>query len=129
MIQKLRIVICTMCILLLCNCKPYNADESNNKLIQGKWMLVDADRDDYDSVKIDYSRQVTYLIFDGDKCTQQMPDLDEDSNYRFIINNYELKLYQDTALVNMLKINTLSADSLVLTQFENSCWKYIKIEQ
>lgn len=114
--------------LLLC-CKPYNSNEANGKLIQGKWMLVDTDRDLFDTVKIDYNKQVTYLIFNGDKCSQQMVDLNEISDYRFTIEDFNLNLYTDSVLNNTLHINLLTADSLILSKGENSMWKYKKIEQ
>ena len=52
---------------LLCGCTPYNADKVNTSLIQGKWILADVDRTIYDNVDVDYNKDRTYLIFDGDK--------------------------------------------------------------
>jgi hypothetical protein len=114
--------------LLLC-CKPYNSDEANHKLIQGKWMLVDADRELFDSVNIDYDKQITYLVFNGDKCSQQMVDLNEISDYTFTIQDFDLNLYTDSVLNNTLHIDMLTADSLILSKGENSLWKYKKIAE
>lgn len=112
--------------LLLC-CKPYNSDEANHKLIQGKWILVDTDHDLFDTVKVDYSKQITYLIFNDDKCSQQMVDLNEISDYTFTIQDFNLSLYTDSVLNSTLHINLLSADSLILSKGENSLWIYKKI--
>jgi hypothetical protein len=114
--------------LLLC-CKPYNSDEANHKFIQGKWMLADAKRDLFDTVKVDYDKQITYLIFSGDKCSQEMVDLNEISDYTFTISNFELNLYTDSMLNNTLHINLLTADSLILSKGDDSLWKYKKVTE
>lgn len=115
-------------ICILSSCKHFDSDALNRQQIQGRWRLVDVERKAYDSVKIDYSQQVTYLIFDGDKCVQDMIGL-KTSNYRFSIHNYMLTLYVDSVFDNRLEINTLTADSLILTQGKDSRWEYIKMEQ
>lgn len=115
-------------ICILSSCKRFDSDTLNRQMIQGKWRLVDVERKAYDSVKIDYTQQVTYLIFDGDKCTQDMVGLTT-SNYRFTIHNYMLTLYVDSVFDNRLEINTLTRDSLIFTQGKDSQWTYIKMEQ
>jgi hypothetical protein len=124
-----KILFFTLFICLLYGCKPYNSDEASHKLIQGKWMLVDAEREGYDTVKVDYSKQITYLIFNDSKCTQQLVDLDEASDYSFSVRNFNLELYKDSVLYNSLHINMLTSDSLVLSNGTNSLWKYIKMER
>lgn len=121
-----RILIFTGFIALLFSCKPYNSDEANHKLIQGKWMLVDVERGALDSVKVDYYKQVTYLTFEGNKCSQQMIDLNEVSNYSFSIRDFRLDLYSDSLLSSSLNIDMLTTDSLILSKGNNSVWKYIK---
>lgn len=128
MLQSRKIILLILsCSLLLC-CKPYNSDEANYRFIQGKWMLVDADRDLFDTINVDYNKQITYLIFNGNKCSQQMVDLNETSDYIFTIKDFELNLYTDSVLNNSLHIDMLTADSLILSKGENSLWKYKKIE-
>ncbi|MDR1708028.1 MAG: hypothetical protein LBR46_08480 [Prevotella sp.] len=92
-------------------------------------MLVDADRELFDSVNIDYDKQITYLVFNGDKCSQQMVDLNEISDYTFTIQDFDLNLYTDSVLNNTLHIDMLTADSLILSKGENSLWKYKKIAE
>ena len=118
----------TIIILICCSagCKRFNSDEFNQQMIQGKWRLMDVKRKAYDSIMIDYNQQVTYLVFDGNNCTQEMVGLTT-SNYTFSIHNYTLTLYADSVFDNKLEINTLTKDSLIFTQGRNSKWKYIKM--
>ncbi|MDR1090467.1 MAG: hypothetical protein LBL79_05260 [Prevotella sp.] len=92
-------------------------------------MLADAKRDLFDTVKVDYDKQITYLIFSGDKCSQEMVDLNEISDYTFTISNFELNLYTDSMLNNTLHINLLTADSLILSKGDDSLWKYKKVTE
>lgn len=126
----LRICYMMIIILICCSagCKRFNSDEFNQQMIQGKWRLMDVKRKAYDSIMIDYNQQVTYLVFDGNKCTQEMIGLTT-SNYTFSIHNYTLTLYVDSVFENKLEINTLTKDSLIFTQGRNSKWKYIRMEQ
>lgn len=129
MLRTNKIILLTLFTSLLLCCKPYNSDKANHKLIQGKWMLVDAKRGLLDTVKVDYDKQITYLVFNGDKCSQQMVDLNETSEYTFTISDFELNLHTDSVLNNTLHINLLTADSLILSKGDDSLWKYKKIEQ
>ncbi|GAB6010366.1 lipocalin family protein [Dysgonomonas reticulitermitis] len=129
MLRANKIILLTLFTSLLLCCKPYNSDEANHKFIQGKWMLVDAERNLFDTINVDYNKQITYLIFNGNKCSQQMVDLNETSEYTFTISDFELNLHTDSVLNNTLHINLLTADSLILSKGENSLWKYKKIEQ
>jgi hypothetical protein len=126
--RYIYIIILFLTGYLLCGCTPYNADKVNSGLIQGKWILADVDRAIYDSVNVDYNKERTYLIFDGDKCTQYMSDRKDSMNFRFTIHNYELNLYKDDVPFRSLDIETLSKDSLVLSVTENK-WVYKKAEQ
>ncbi|GHV14241.1 hypothetical protein FACS1894179_02560 [Bacteroidia bacterium] len=127
MLRANKIILLTLFTSLLLCCKPYNSDEANHKFIQGKWMLVDAERNLFDTINVDYNKQITYLIFNGNKCSQQMVDLNETSEYTFTISDFELNLHTDSVLNNTLHINLLTADSLILSKGENSLWKYKKI--
>ncbi|MFV0538227.1 MAG: hypothetical protein ACK5M3_12790 [Dysgonomonas sp.] len=129
MLQSKKIILLALFTSLLLCCKPYNSNEANNRFIQGKWMLVDADRDLFDTVDVDYNKQITYLIFNGNKCSQQMVDLNETSDYTFTIQDFELNLYTDSVLNNSLHIDILTADSLILSKGENSSWKYKRIAE
>ena len=127
MLQFNRLILSILFTSLLLCCKPYNSDEANQKLIQGKWMLVDADRDLLDTIKVDYNKQVTYLVFTGNKCSQQMVDLNETTDYTFTISDFDLNLHTDSVLDNKLHIDLLTADSLILSKGDKSLWKYKKI--
>lgn len=129
MLRTNKIILLTLFTSLLLCCKPYNSDKANHKLIQGKWMLVDAERNLLDTIKVDYDKQITYLVFNGDKCSQQMVDLNEISEYTFTISDFELNLHTDSVLNNTLHINLLTADSLILSKGDDSLWKYKRIEQ
>jgi hypothetical protein len=123
------IIISVVCIAyLLGGCKRFDSDATNRKLIQGKWKLVDVERESYDSIRIDYDIQSTYLVFDRNDCTQLMPEMDT-SNYTFSIHNYTLFLYKDSIFDNRLDINTLTEDSLILSQGITNHWKYRRVEE
>lgn len=111
-------------------CKPYDTNEANKQLVQGKWMLVDLKRAGIpDSLSVDFNDQKTILIFKDSLFTQQLVDLDQVENYQFRINNYRLGLFENSLLVQELSIDKLTKDSLILTQkADSSIWKYKKIE-
>jgi len=100
----------------------------NNELIQGKWLLIDVDRELYDSVKVDYAKELTFLIFKNNECIQYMPDWMDTLKFTFAIDNYKLHLYKDSTPFRTLTINSLSSDSLTLSVKENE-WVYKKTEQ
>jgi hypothetical protein len=114
-------------IYLLGGCTPYNADKANTGLIQGKWTLTGVNRTTYDTVKVDYNEERTYLIFEGNKCAQYMSDWEDTLNFIFIIHNYELSLYKDDELLRRLDIEALSNDSLILSVAEDK-WIYKKLD-
>ncbi|SBV93932.1 hypothetical protein [uncultured Dysgonomonas sp.] len=128
MIRYVYIITLFLTVYLFCGCTPYNADKVNTSLIQGKWILTDVDRVIYDSINVDYNKERTYLIFEGDKCAQHMSDWKDTLTFRFTIHNYELNLYKDDAPFRSLDIDALSQDSLVLSAGENK-WVYKKAEQ
>jgi hypothetical protein len=129
MLRVNKIILLALFTCLLLCCKPYDSDKANHKFIQGKWMLVDVERNLFDTVKVDYDKQITYLIFSGDKCSQQMVDLNETSEYTFTIRNFELNLRTDSVLNNSLHIDMLTADSLILSKGDDSLWKYKKVTE
>ncbi len=128
MIRYIYIITLSLTGYLFCGCTPYNADKVNTSLIQGKWILTNVDRVIYDSINVDYNKERTYLIFEGDKCAQHMSDLKDTLNFRFTIHNYELSLYIDDTPFRSLDIDALSKDSLVLSLADNK-WVYKKAEQ
>lgn len=129
MLRTNKLILLSLFTSLLLCCKPYNSDKANHKLIQGKWILVDTQHNLLDTVKVDYDKQITYLVFSGNKCSQQMVDLNEISDYTFTISNFELNLHTDSLLNNTLRINLLTADSLILSKGDDSLWKYKRVMQ
>ncbi|MDR0825129.1 MAG: hypothetical protein LBN74_08555 [Prevotella sp.] len=119
-------LVCIVC--LLGSCKRYDGDATNRKLIQGKWKLVDVEHEYYDSIRIDYDKQSTYLVFDRSDCTQLMPGTDT-SYYTFSIHNYTLFLYIDSIFDNRLDISVLTSDSLILSRGIANRWKYRRMEE
>lgn len=109
------------------SCTPYDSNKVNYELIQGKWLLMDVDRELYDSVTVDYTKELTFLVFKDHDCIQYMPDWMDTLKFTFAIENYKLHLYKDSALFRSLTINSLSADSLILSVKENE-WIYKKAE-
>lgn len=109
-------------------CTPYDSDKVNTGLIQGKWMLIEADRAIYDSVEVNYTKELTVLIFEGNRCRQYMSDWKDTIEFRYAIHNYELELYKDSMPFRKLIIATLAPDSMILS-FKEDSWKYKKIEQ
>lgn len=109
-------------------CTHYDSNKVNNELIQGKWLLIDVDRELYDSVKVDYAKELTFLIFKNNECIQYMPDWMDTLKFTFAIDNYKLHLYKDSTPFRTLTINSLSSDSLTLSVKENE-WVYKKTEQ
>lgn len=114
--QKI-IYIITISVLLI-TCTSYDSNKVNTNLIQGKWQLIDTENhsDALDTVLIDYSTEITYLTFDGTRCTQYMPDLADTLKFTFSIHDYKLMLYKDNVLVNKLDIDSLSSEKLILSQ-------------
>lgn len=129
MFRRSKTVLLLTLITLLHCCTPYNSDDANFKMIQGKWMLVDVDRDAYDSVEVDYNQQITYLTFERDTCIQELVDLGESSKYSFTIQNFNLSLFQNSVLDNSLNIDLLTPDSLILSRGNDGVWRYLKIKQ
>lgn len=125
-------IIITAAILIsvfaFASCTPYNSDQVNTKLIQGKWLLVEADRAVFDTIEVDYTKDLTYLIFEGNKCSQYMSDWEDTIDFSYTIHDYELDLYKDSIPFRKLIINALAPDSLVLS-FKEDKWKYKKLEQ
>lgn len=111
---------------LLFSCKPYNSNKVNTTLIEGRWLLVDVDSKKFDSITVDYTTELTYLIFRGDSCIQQLIDIDETSYFTFSVNNFYLNLMKDSAIVSSLRIDKLTSDSLVLSTGANDVWRYKK---
>lgn len=115
-------------IFIFTHCNRYNSDKVNTEMIQGKWLLTEAERIGYDTIEIDYEQELTYLVFDGNKCSQYMSDLKDTINFTFLIHDYDLELYEDSIPFRKLFIDILTSDSLVLS-FKDDKWKYKKIEQ
>lgn len=109
--------------LFLVSCKPYNSDEVNNQMIQGKWQLVAVESKRNDSASLDLNQQDVYLYFNGNKCTQEIVGLVK-SDYTFIIHNFTLMLYKDSVFDNKLDIYTLTVDSLIFKQGGDRSLKY-----
>lgn len=129
--KRMQKIIFTIAIsALFITCTSYDSNKVNTNLIQGKWQLVDTENQNniLDTVRIDYSKEITYLTFNGTTCTQHMPDLADTLNFTFSIYDYKLMLYKDNVLVNKLDIDSLNSDKLVLSQ-EKSEHIYKKIRQ
>ena len=103
-------------IIIFPLCTPYSSDKANQTQIQGKWMLIDVDHamKIYDTLNIDYSKEQTYIVFDKDKCTQYMPDMNDTISFSFLIQDYKLDLFQDTVKINTFDIAMLTSDTLKL---------------
>lgn len=95
-------------------CKPYDANEVNRQLLQGKWILTDANYPNKDSIEINYSKEITYLTFKQDSCIEYLYNLENETRYKFDVDDYTLKLFQDSIIVGQLEILALSGDSLIL---------------
>ncbi|MBD8390122.1 hypothetical protein [Dysgonomonas sp. BGC7] len=129
MSRKLYIIPFILITFIYLQCTPYNSDKVNHQLIQGKWMLVEADHNNkiLDTVKVDYQNNQTILVFDDNNFTQYMPDLNDTINLRFLIKDYSLALLKDTIFVNTFSIKQLTQDSLILSQETNKrIYKKIK---
>lgn len=126
--QKTIFITAIVCIFI--GCTSYNSNKVNTELIQGKWQLVDIEHfsHQYDTLSIDYLEEITFLVFDGDKCTQYMPDLGDTLNLTFSILDYKLMLYKGEVCINKLNIDSLTSERLVLSQ-EDSEHIYTKIRQ
>lgn len=96
-------------------CTPYDSNKVNNELIQGKWQLIDVDHEVYDTIAVDYSRELTYLAFVGDTCTQYMPDLRDTLMWAFTIHDYRLILLKDSSSIIRFEIDSLTDRTLVLS--------------
>lgn len=115
---------------LLIACTPYDSNKVNTDLIQGKWQLVDIKNFDQaqDSILIDYSKDITFLIFDDNTFIQQMPDLKDTLILNFRIHDYHLYLLKDSLTVNKLSIDSLTVEKLVLSQ-KNDTHIYKRIKE
>ena len=126
--KKYQLLIVSFVVFVLFSCTPYNSDRENLQLIQGKWMLVDVNDLVYDTVFVDYEKEITYLFFEGNECTELMQDLNDTTHFNFQIRDYNLSLLKDNMLISIFSITTLTKDSLVLST-DKSHRKYKKIEQ
>lgn len=126
--KKHQLSLLSFIILLFFSCTAYDSDRVNRQLIQGKWMLVDVNDRIYDTVFVDYHKEITYLLFEGDKCTELLQDLNDTTHFNFNIRDYSLNLYKDSLLISIFAITTLTKDSLTLS-VDKSHRRYIKIEQ
>ncbi|WP_051697679.1 hypothetical protein [Prevotella sp. 10(H)] len=127
--RKVSIAILFILGICIYSCTPYDSDRVNTGLIQGKWVLADAERTVmYDTVNVDYNKELTFLIFEGNKCSQHMSDIKDTIDFTFVIRNYELRLYKDDKPFRKLDIDLLSADSLILSVTDN-IWIYKKAGQ
>lgn len=114
-------------LVLFIGCKPYNSNDANSSFIQGRWVLVDVKSKEHDTVDVNYEKQLTYLVFSGDSCTQQLVDIDEVSHFSFSIRNYHLNLEMDSVLFNTLRIEKLTDDSLILSKGSHNVWSYKRV--
>lgn len=117
-----------LAFITLVACKPYNSDEVNFHLLQGKWMKVDY----YymkDSTFVQTAFQDTIILtFRNDSLFEYFLNSKEKSFLKFKINNYRMLIYRNDSLVNWLYIDSLSQDSMLL-RIADMSWKYKKIEQ
>lgn len=125
--MKYRLLGFLFFIFLLYACKPYDSDEVNRQLLQGKWMLLKPDYADRDSVASGIGQEYTYLSFDADTCREDMPDLHIRSTYIFKVNDFTLNLYARDSLINTLRILRLTNDSLTLSK-DADRWRYKRVE-
>lgn len=115
--HKCRIFLSSVIIMLLFSlCTPYNSDKANYKLIQGRWMLVDVNHSEIilDTVRIDYNKNQTILVFEKNKLTQYMNDLNDTTDFTFVIRDYKLAIFRDSVATNVFIIRKLTGDSLIL---------------
>lgn len=126
--KKSRLFILLIISFYFAACKPYDANEVNRQLLQGKWILTDANYPNKDSIEIDYSKEITYLIFKGDSCIEHLSNLRNETRYKFDVDDYTLKLFQDSTLIGQLDILALSGDSLILGGQSEWYRKYKKIK-
>lgn len=114
-------------LFVLSCCTPYDSNKVNKELLNGKWVLTDVDHSNYDTIKVDYTNELTYLLFKQDSCIQVMPDLQDTSYFSFRVHNYEIQLLQKNNPVGRLEIDILTKDSLVLLRDSNR-YQYKRIE-
>lgn len=114
------------CIFIAC--KPYSSDKKNTDLIQGKWVLTEVKRnhDILDTVSVDFTKEQTFLVFEGSKCTQYMPDVGDTLHLTFRIRDYQIGLYKDSVRINILNIDTLTSNLLYLS-LKDDQWEYMKV--
>lgn len=120
----------SLLVTLFSFCTPYDSDKVNYRLIQGTWILADSEHDNsaIDTVKVDYSKEKTLLVFEEGRCVQLMPDLKDTINFTYQIKSFDLRLYRDDVPNSTFNITLLTADSLILTAGE-SAMVYIKERQ
>lgn len=127
-VKKTSILLFVSCLFLYCT--PYDSNEANRQIIQGKWMLVDLKRSSaFDSLSVDFLEQQTYLVFEDSLFSQKFVDLEQIETYKFKIKNFRLGLFDNDLLVQELDIDKLTKDSLILSQkADSSIWVYKKAE-
>ncbi|MDU1889428.1 MAG: hypothetical protein E6767_01955 [Dysgonomonas sp.] len=123
---KLGIVSLLIIAISYC-CTPYNSDKVNTELLQGKWVLTDVNDSVLDTINVDYTKELTFLLFSKDSCIQIMPDIKDTTFLSFNVHNYKLNFFSNNKQINQLQIDVLTKDSLVLSQYQN--WhKYKRAE-
>ncbi|WP_163273589.1 hypothetical protein [Dysgonomonas sp. 511] len=100
------------------------------RLIQGRWLLVDAIHADkeIDSVEVDYRRNRTELFFENGKVDQYMFDMQDTVSWSYMLKGYKLALAKDTIVTRVFLINKLTTDSLILSD-SISRLKYIRLDE
>lgn len=121
------IIACAFVICVIVSCTPYNSNRVNEQLIQGKWQLMDVEHDVYDIISVDYTKEQTYLEFEGDSCIQYMPDLKDTLMLFFSIRDYQLAFFHDSLMVSRFSIDSLNEKKLVLSHNSNQR-VYMKIK-
>lgn len=103
-------------VILLVGCTPYNNNEVNRKLIQGKWSQVSLSSIDKDQSKLNEEIVMNNatLYFWGDSCIEQIKDISEEKKFKVKINNFIIGLEEEGVPINYLKIAKLTSDSLIL---------------
>lgn len=106
-------------LIFIVSCTSYNSDDTNKRLIQGTWALIDVEHSRYDSVHIDYSKEQTYLIFKGDSCREYMIDLEDTVDLAFLIRDYHLAFTRNDTIISRFSIDSLTNRTLVLSFDKN----------
>ena len=123
-----KYLLSTLLVLCFACCTPFDSNNLNKRMIQGRWEQVNIIPLDNDSISTDDSALSTMILdFRGDSCFETFSDADSNRHFGFMISSYVIRLEEANRPTSHLVIAKLTDDSLVF-RTDSKILKYKKID-